>query len=338
MNIKTVAALAGVSPSTVSRVLSGNDYVNAETRQRVLKAIEQTGYTPNSLAASLKKGTSNTICLFVPSIQNMIFPIITRGVEDTARKNGFTVVLCNTDEDCEVEKEYIGKMKTRWIDGFIMCGMIPKAEYVRDLRKEGFPLVLVNRFEPQDEGKMDIVSVDNFRAAYDATEYLIRTGRRRIAFAMGAEELWFYRERRRGYRAALEDHGISYQENFVMCETTKDEGFYYRTQELMRLPKEKRPDAVFCSSDPKAFDVLHALHDAGIRIPKEVSVMGFDNVELSAIIEPPLTTVHQPLYEMGVAAADRLIREIRYKEKNGTLPQPVHEVMDTTLIVRKSTE
>lgn len=336
-NIKTVAALAGVSPSTVSRVLSGKSYVNAATKEKVMEAIRQTGYSPNALAKSLKMGRSNTICLMVPSIQNLIFPIITQGVEDTARKNGFTVVLCNTDEDSEVEKAYINKMKTRWVDGFIVCAMMPDANHVRRLRSEGFPLVLVNRFEPQDVGVLDIVSVDNFRASSDAVGYLARAGHRRIALALGREELWFYRERYRGYRAALSDNGLAYDDALVMRETSGSDSFYRLTQELMSLPAERRPDAIFCTSDPKAFVVLHALHDLGVRIPEQVSVMGFDNVMLSAMVEPPLSTVGQPLYEMGVAAATNLIRQIRYKEKNGELPPPIRDVMNVDLIVRRST-
>lgn len=336
-NIKTVATLAGVSPSTVSRVLSGKSYVHEATKEKVLKAIQQTGYSPNVLAKSLKMGRSNTICLMVPSIQNLIFPIMTQGIEDTARKNGFTVVLCNTDESSDVEKSYISKMKTRWVDGFIVCAMMPNAQHIRSLRGEGFPLVLVNRFEAQDEGVLDIVSVDSYRASYDAVNYLARTGHRRISLALGREELWLYRERYRGYRQALEDNNLTFDEALVMHETSGSESFYRLTQNIMQLPAEKRPDAIFCTSDPKAFVVLHALHDLNVKIPEDVSVMGFDNVSLAAMVEPPLSTVGQPLYEMGVAAATNLIRQIRYKEANGELPAPIRDVMNTDLIIRKST-
>ena len=132
-NIKEVARQAGVSASTVSRVLNAKGYVNEATRQKVLQAVQQTGYRPNVLAKSLKSGRSNTICLMVPSMQNPIFPEMARGVEDVARRSGFTVVLCNTNEDDTVEKAYIDKMKTQWIDGFVVCSSMGRADHIRAL-------------------------------------------------------------------------------------------------------------------------------------------------------------------------------------------------------------
>ena len=331
--IKTVATLAGVSVSTVSRTISGKGYVNDATKEKIEAAIRQTGYSPNVIAKSLKMGSSNTIALLVPDIQNLIFPAITRGVEDTARKNGFTVVLCNTDEDSEVEKGYINKLKNRWIDGFVVCSYNQGADHIRALHSAGFPLVLVNRYTPGED--IDVITVDNYRAAYDAVSYLIKGGSRRISIALGREDLIFYRERFRGYCDALKNANIEYDERLVMRETSGTDCFYGLTCELYE--NGANPDAFFATSDPKAFVVLHALHDMGIKIPEEVAVIGFDNVDLSAKVEPPLSTVSQPLYEMGVSAATKLIRQIRYKEKNGVLPQPVCEVLRTDLIVRRST-
>lgn len=334
-NIKVVAEMAGVSATTVSRVLSGKSYVSEDTKARVLEAIRKTGYSPNVLAKGLKMGSSNTIALMVPDIQNLIFPMITRGVEDTARKNGFTIILCNTDEDSEVEKNYINKMKARLADGFIVCSMLPGSNHIRNLRAEGFPMVLVNRFYPQDEGKVDIVSVDNYKSAYNAVKYLIRTGHQKIALAMGRENLSLYSERFRGYCAALEDNQIPYREELVMRETTGSDSFYNLTRQLMN--SEYRPDAIFATSDPKAFVILHALHEMGVKIPQDVSLLGFDNVTLSAMVEPPLSTVAQPFYEIGAIAAGNLIRQIRYKEEKGTLPPASRELLPTDLIVRGST-
>ena len=144
-NLKQVAELAGVSASTVSRALNGKSYVNEATRQKVLEAVEKTNYRPNVLAKSLKMGRSNTICLMVPSIQNLIFPEIARGVEDVARRNGFTVVLCNTDEDVAVEKAYIDKMKTRWIDGKVLSTNTGKAGHKRAMLAHGVTLDWVKR-------------------------------------------------------------------------------------------------------------------------------------------------------------------------------------------------
>lgn len=334
MNLKQVAALAGVSVSTVSRVLNGKSYVNAETREIVLKAIRQTNYQPNALAQSLKMGRSNTVCLMIPSIENMMFPKLTRGIEDTLRRNGLTVFLCNTDEDAAVEKAYIETMKMRWIDGFIVCSIAGEAAHIRGLREEGYPLVLVNRFEERDIGTIDTVATDNFQVGYNATRYLIRTGRKRIALAQGTEDLLLYRERGWGYRQALEDNGFECREDRIIHDIGGNNSLYYQTKDLMS--RQDPPDAIFCASDPKAFVVMHALHDLGLRIPEDVAVIGVDDVSMASMVEPPLTTISQHLYEMGVAAANSLIRQIEYKEKNGVLPKPERIILNTDLILRRS--
>ena len=336
MNLKQVAAVAGVSVSTVSRVLNGKSYVNEETRRIVTEAIRKTNYQPNALAQSLKMGRSNTICLMIPSIENLMFPKLTRGVEDEARKNGMTVFLCNTDEDAAIEKSYLETMKQRWIDGFIVCSLSSDAPHIRSLRDEGCPLVLVNRFEESDIGKVDTVTSDNFQIGYDATRYLARIGHKRIAIVCGREELLLYRERLRGYRKALADSGLPEREEYLLRESGGSNGFYYQIRELAE--QGQLPDAIFCTSDPKAFVVMHALHDMGLRIPEDVAVIGVDNVSMSAMVEPPLSTITQHLYDMGMEAAKSLIRQIEYKDKYGELPKPQRMIMNSDLIVRRSTK
>lgn len=335
-SIKDIAEAVGVSVSTVSRVINGKSYVNEETRKKVLAMVEQTNYQPNVLAKSLKMGHSNTLCLVLPSIENLIFPAITKGVEEVARKHGFNVILCNTDEDDQNELAYIEKMKTYWIAGFILCSGNGKNSYAHDLRNEGIPVVKVNRFTEEDVGAVDTVAVNNFESAYTATKHLIRSGRRRIALAQGTEDLYFYRERYRGYCQALADFGIAYDESLVLRETDGTESFYQIAKDSMMLPNP--PDAFFATSDPKAFAILHALHELNLRVPEDVAVMGFDNVSMSSMVEPPLSTISQPLREMGAVAAKSLIRQIQYKAENGTLPPPVSNVLQTELIIRRSTD
>lgn len=336
VNLKQVAERAGVSISTVSRVLNGKTCVNEETRKLVMQTIRETNYQPNALAQSLKFGRSRTICLLIPSIENMMFPKLTRGIEDTARRNGYTVVLCNTDEDAAVERSYIESMKKRWVDGFIVCSLESDASYIRELRAEGYPVVLVNRFEEGDIASVDTVSSDNYRIGYQATQYLIRTGHKRIALAQGRERLMLYRERERGYRDALTEAGIMIDETLIMRETSGGKDcFDYKTRELMQ--SSTPPDAIFCTSDPKAFVVMHALHELGIKIPEDVAVLGVDNVSMSNMVEPPLSTMTQHLYDMGAAAAASVIRQISYKEKNGELPKPERIQFAADLIVRRST-
>lgn len=335
-SIKDIAEAVGVSVSTVSRVINGKSYVNEQTRKKVMDAVQQAGYQPNILAKSLKMGRSNTICLVLPSIENLIFPAITRGVEEVARKYGYNVILCNTDEDEQTERAYIEKMKTYWIDGFILCSGNGTSSYAHDLRNEGIPVVKINRFTESDVNTVDTVAVNNFESAYTATKYLIRSGRRRIAIAQGSEDLYFYRERYKGYCQALQDFGIPFDEHLVLREINGTESFYQITKKAMQM--DNPPDAFFATSDPKAFAILHALHEMKLRVPEDVAVMGFDNVSMSSMVEPPLSTISQPLREMGAVAAKSLIRQINYKIDNGVLPEPVSSILHTDLIIRRSTD
>lgn len=331
-NLKDVAEYAGVSPSTVSRVLSNKSYVSEKTRQKVMAAVRYYDFSPNALAKSLKMGRSNTIAMMVPSIQNLIFPVIVRGVEDTARRTGYTVILCNTDENMEVEKSYINKLRTRWIDGFIVASMMPDSDHIRALREEGFPLVLTCRSYGSD---IDAVIIDNEQAAFEATSYLIRTGHQKIALAMGRQELPIYAERYKGYCNALNKYNLPYDEQLIIHETNGTASFHYLIQNM--LGAGIHPDAILATSDPKAFVVMRALHDAGLKIPDDISVMGIDNVEISSLIEPPLSTVSQPLYNIGVLAAKKLIAQIQHKEKHGAPGPPQVDVLKTDLIIRRST-
>jgi LacI family transcriptional regulator len=327
-NLKEVAERAGVSSSTVSRVLSGSDRVNEKTRTRVLEAVSLLNYRPNELAKGLKIGRTNTIGLMVPSIENQIFPVITRGVEDTARKNGFTVILCNTDEDMEVEKEYISKLKTRWIDGMIVASMLQGSDHIRKLNKEKFPIVLACRFY---DDTISAVVINNYLAAYDAVSYLIKTGHKNIAIALGRPELSIYENRYNGYKAALKDHGMELDPELIIQETNGTGSFYYLTQAL--LNSGKKVDAIFATSDPKAIVIMRSIQDLGLKIPQDISVMGFDNIEMSALMEPPLSTVSQPLYEIGALSAKKLIDLIKGKGPS----KPSIDILKTDLIIRKST-
>lgn len=326
--LKEVAERAGVSPSTVSRTLSGSDKVSKKTRKKVLEAVNMLSYQPNELAKGLKMGKTNTIALMVPSIDNQIFPAITRGIEDTARKYGYTVILCNTDGDIAVEKEYISKLKTRWIDGLIVATMQPNSDHIFKLEEEKFPVVLVCRYY---EDRISAVIVNNYSAAYDAVNYLIKTGNKHIAIALGSRELSIYENRYNGYRDALVKNGMEVDPELVINETNGINSFYYLTQSLIKSGKQI--DAVFATSDHQAIVIMRAIMDLGLKIPEDISVMGFDNIDMSSLVEPPLSTISQPLYEIGALSAKKLIDIIQGK---GPL-KPTVDVLNTDLIIRKST-
>jgi LacI family transcriptional regulator len=331
-SLKDVAGYTGLSVSTVSRVLSNKNYVKEHTRDKVLEAARLLNYSPNIMARSLKKGRSHTIALMIPSIQNMIFPDLTRGVEDTARKNGYMVILCNTDEDINAEKSYINTLRPRLIDGFIITSMKPNSIHFQQLRKENFPIVLALRAY---DNSIDAVVVNNNWAAYNAVQYLIERGHRKIAITLGNTELTLYNERYKGYKQALEKNSIPLDEKLVFRERSNAGNFYYLVKAM--IESGVVPDAVFATTDAQAITVMRAIYDCGYRIPGDISIVGFDNVELSSLVEPPLSTVSQPLYEIGVMAAEKLIYQIDYKEKHGVLDDPLVEMVETNLIIRKST-
>ena len=333
-SLKDIAALAGVSVSTVSRVLNEKSYVNEETREKVLRIMEREHFQPNAIAQSLKNGISNTLCLIIPNIQNLIFAPIARGVEDIARKNGYNVILCDTYENENTERECIEMMRMRWVDGFIVASAVGDKKSIYNLWEDKIPVILVNRFDEKDINRLPIVSIDNYTASYEATSYLIRSGYRRIAVAMGANIHYFYRERLRGYRQALSDHGIKYDEKLILQEMHSSKDFHQLTKQIMA--SEIKPDVFFATSDPKAIVIMHALHEMNYNIPGDIGVLGFDNVELSSVIEPELSTVSQPFYDLGAVAAQDIIDQIRLKNEKNRLPEPTHHILKHELILRHS--
>ncbi len=336
-SIKEIAKRCGVSASTVSRVLNGKSYVREETRRKVMEAVEECNFRPNLLAKSLKQGVNRTICLMIPSYGNLIFPDIMRGVSTIAMQSGYTTFFSITDERSETEEKIYDEMRNRQVDGFIICSARGDESAIYRLRDEGVPVVLVNRYQKEDAGRLDTISIDNYKAGYVSTQYLIRSGRKRIAIACGDAGLFLYTERLRGYCDALRDAGIEPDPSLILQEPEEgQDGFYSLTKRVML--SGNAPDAFLATADSKAFVIMRALHDLKLRIPHDVSVMGIDNVELAAYMEPALTTLAQPLTEMGEEAMRMLLRQIEYKKQCGGLPEPVNRILDFDLLVRRSTE
>ena len=335
IRIEDVAREAGVSITTVSRTLNGSGYVKESTRQKILAALEALDYRPGVVRRTIEPKTEEEkiICMVVPSIENLIFPQIIKGAEEYLRKHECILSLCNTEEDPMLAREFIRKMRNQGAAGFLICSVERNDRHLRIMHENQIPAVLLNR--STEEEIYSTVSVDHFQAAYDAVYYLIRSGRKKIAIASGREELLLYEERLKGYCQALTDAGLPVREEWIMRDTSGRNGFYQKTIDLLNEPE--RPDAIFCTSDPKAFVVMRALQDQGVRIPEEIAVVGFDNVPISALVEPTLTTVSQPFHLIGETGARLLLKQIQYKEEHGVLPKAFRTVMPTELIVRKST-
>lgn len=327
VNIKDVAKAAGVSPSTVSRVLVGAVPVAPATKEKVLKVVKDLNYQPNALAQGLKGGRIKTIGLIIPNVRNLVFPAAVRGIEDTAKQFGYTVVLCNADDDTSKEIFYIEALKRRLIDGFIFSTARPGSDHIGELGRAGFPVVSLLRHYGNE---VDAVILDNAGGAYTATKYLLSRGLRRIAVLNGWMDLVLYQERFAGYKRALAEAGLAVDPVMVVDNIGGGDEAYVAMNRL--LDEGVRPDAVFATSDPKAIGAIRALKDRGFRVPEDVSVMGFDNIDMVNLIDPPLTTMAQPFYEMGAQACKRLIKLIESSRR----PRVKIEMLTAQIVVRRS--
>lgn len=327
VDIKMVAKKAGVSPSTVSRALSGNVVVSPETKKRVLQAVKELNYQPNVLAKSLKEGRSKTIGLFLPNLHSLVFPAAIRGITEVAKRNGYTLVLFNTDEDLETETFYIDNLRRRLVDGFIFSTATEDSTHILELKKRGYPVVLMIR---SLNNEIDTVLIDNYSGGYQATKFLLERGYRKIAIINGTLKLELYRERFRGYQAALAEFGIALNEKLTFHETKGWEDGYRAISEI--LDQGEHPDAIFATSDPKALGVIKALKERGMKVPDDVAVIGYDNLDMSELMDPPLTTMAQPFYEAGTKAAERLMKLINSKRQT----KPIIEKLVPQLLIRQS--
>jgi LacI family transcriptional regulator len=328
VTIKDVAKMAGVSPSTVSRAISGNIPVDKQTKDKVMKAVKVLDYEPNALAKSLKDGKTNTIGLIIPNIGNQLFPSLVKGVEEVARKSGYIVILCNTENNLDIEKKYLDKMKKRLVDGFIVATAEADSRHILNMKDEEIPVVLLVRHL---EDKVDAVILDNFKGAYDAVTYLIIREHKKIAIINGRVELTLYNERFQGYKKALEDANLSVDNTYILDDSVGEENGYSVTVNLLK--SGNIPDAIFATTDLRALGAIRAIKDFGYKVPEDISVIGFDNLEFSKLFDPQLTTVSQPLYSMGKLAMQKLIKIMNKKNKH----KVIIDKMEPELIIRNST-
>lgn len=325
--IRDVARLAGVSVATVSRVINKIDSVNPETAGQVLKAIEQLQYEPNAVARGLAGKKMGIIALILPDILNPFFPALARGVEDVAHKKGLTVILGNSDDLGLKESSYIRALKKKYVDGFIFASNTIREEDVEALRKERIPIVLLDR--GLNTASCAVIRSNNREGAKLAVQHLIEQGCRKIAHIYGPQEFITARERMLGYEEAA--GGLSEYSPSLMVQGNFDlESGRKAVEEL--LTRHPDLDGIFAGNDLMAVGALKALHKRGIRVPEQVKVCGFDGIGLTEITEPELTTIAQPIYEMGGLAAQILLDEIETGERKNKFIE-----LDVTLIPRKST-
>ncbi|HEX4020379.1 MAG TPA: LacI family DNA-binding transcriptional regulator [Acidobacteriaceae bacterium] len=327
--MKQIARMAGVSLGTVSHVMNDSARVREPLRRRVLDAVEALGYQPSALARGLRRDKTNMIGMIIPDVTNPFFPAVVRGAEDVAFANGYRLVLCNTDNNHAKELEHLNQLRTYLPSGLIVIpsNFSKLSEQVESFRRSGAAVVCLDRMPRHWKG--DTVTVANEDGAFRATQYLIQLGHRRLAAITGPLHLTNAQERLAGFKRALKHAKISIAAGYVQESTFDRAGGYSKATVLLRM--RHRPTAIFAQNDLMAMGVLLAIRELGLRCPQDVSVMGFDDLDVTELMDPPLATIHQPGYQLGATAVQMLLDQVKGREGPAQ-----HCVLKTELRVRES--
>ncbi|CAM2903516.1 LacI family DNA-binding transcriptional regulator [Paenibacillus sediminis] len=325
--IRDVAKLAGVSVSTISRYLNKSGYVNSETEQNIKAAIDKLKYEPSVVARGLAGKQTNTIALILPDISNLFFSDLARAVEDVASTYGYTVIFCNTDDQGGKERNYIEVLKKKYIDGFIFASNTLTHEDTEALHKRSIPYVCLDR-GPSDE-LSSVVRSKNLEGAKMAVLHLLEMGYTKIAHIHGPQHSITAKDRLAGYEESVR--------GFAWYSPTLMEAGDFRMASGMKAAEEllrRHPDidAIFAGNDLMAIGALKVLHRMGIKVGEQVGVCGFDGIQTTEITEPELTTIAQPIYDMGA-----LITRILIKKIEGSLVEDQIYELDVSLMARAST-
>ncbi|MGD6856621.1 LacI family DNA-binding transcriptional regulator [Bacillus infantis] len=331
VTISDVAKKASVSKSTVSRIINGNHEQNTqETVNKVLKVIEELDYKPNALARSLKSTKTNVIGIILSKLQNQFWSSVLEGVEDTCRSYGYNLMICNSNEDGQLEEEHIRSLQMHQLDGLIINPTLKNKLLYKKLSDNKFPFILMNRkLYDQD---VHMVTVDNIKGARVAIEHLIQTGRRKIAiFLYPPAEISPRLERLEGYKQALINNGIKVNQSLIQIVGEEAGEVEEAVKRLLNSPD--RPDAIFSTNNMMTLSILEGIKSQQIMVPQDLGLIGYDETVWAKHLNPPLTTVNQPSYEMGTIAAKKLIYLIEGKED-----QMAEKVvsLEPNLIIRKS--
>ncbi|MFT2008884.1 LacI family DNA-binding transcriptional regulator [Pontibacter sp. 13R65] len=324
-----VAKAAGVSIATVSRVLNNPDSVNAATQQKVQQAIRSLNYKPSRVAQRLrsKGGNSKIIGLVLPDIQNPFYVDVIRGVEEAMYEKGYAAIMCNFAQNEDKERLYLDILQSESIDGLIVAPVHGRDQKVANMVLSGLPIICIDRGLTGVEA--DVVLVDNQQGAFDAISHLIKLGHQRIAYISGLPQIPTSKARLAGYEAAFKEYGLKVDESLIKYGDSKHESGMRLTAELLNLPTP--PTALFTGNNLITLGALETIHSRGVKIPEEIALVGFDDMYWSISLNPPLTAVRQPGFEMGQRAAELLFQRI----KDPSRPT-VKVVFDAALQVRSS--
>jgi LacI family transcriptional regulator len=325
--LNDVAKRAGVSPMTVSRVINNSGYIHEKTRARVEQAIAELGYVPNMLARSLRFKQTKTLALVISDVTNPFWTTVARGVEDAASEQGFSVILCNTDESPNKEAQYLNVVVQKQVDGVLLVPAFSSVESVKFLQDCGVPFVVLDRRVP--DSLVDVVRCDSEAGAYQLTRHLIELGHRRIAALSGPQAVTTAADRIAGYRRALVESGLEDQAVEYYGEFSARSGYEMARKALAIQP---RPTGLLAANNFILIGALRALKEAGLRVPDDVSIVTFDDLLEVLGVDPFVTVISQPAYEIGRRATALLLDRV----SNPGPAEPQEIILPTQLIVRQS--
>ncbi len=328
VTIMDVARTSGVSYSTVSRVLSGYEFVKESTYNRVMEAVERLGYVANLQARSLAGGRSRIIGLLVPNLDNSYIGTIMSGIDQELVRANYELMLYTTHRRAGKESLYVKTIANGLTEGLLLIAPVVPTTYLEALREQNFPYVLIDQADSTESSS--VVESTNWQGAYEATCYLVGLGHTRIAFITGASVVRSAGDRLRGYQAALADSNIPLKAELIVEGDFQQRSGYEATKRLLQNA-DPLPTAIFASNDLSAFGAMDAARESGLRIPDDISIVGFDDTPQASLVYPKLTTVRQPLEQMGRVAVKMLLEQI---EDRSHPPQRV--TLATELIIRDS--
>lgn len=336
-SIRDVAKLANVSVSTVSSFINNNKTISDELRFRINKAIIELDFQTNPVARSLKNRKSGTIGVILPKITSIFFPQLLNGIEQTAAINGYSIMYFDSLQDLNKEKKYVNMLTQYWVEGIILDSSADPdkdGEYIEFLvnkvvKNKKIPVVSLESVLAEDA--ISSVSIDNVYGGYLAAKHLIDMGCKSIAHITGHGAFKFSHGRTAGYKKALEEHGLPFNEKLVRNGDFSPLSGYNEMKELL---KENRMfTGLFAANDQEAIGAMKAIKEAGLRIPEDIAVVGFDNVTFASLVEPSLTSINISKYQLGCLAMKSLIKSI----KNGDTA-PVHQKSEINLVIRHSSQ
>ena len=330
--IKDIAKSAKVSPTAVSMALNDNSRIGQETRKKILRIAKELNYQPNFVARSLVMKRTHTLGLIITTIMNPFYPELAKGIEDKAMELGYNIILCSTNYDLKLEKYYINILRSKGVDGIIFSSVENNDPNIKPLIEEHYPFILVNRRIRNRllDKKIDYIVLDNFSGGYKAMEHLYKLGHHRIGIIAGSLTTSTAIERTEGAKKLLKDYGLKLDPNQLMeCNFSKELA-YHATKKFLSM--KSPPTAIFSENDYMALGVREAIMDAGLKIPENMALVGFDDIAATALKGVELTTVSQKKYEMGALAVKILIEKI----KSGAIPMSNQIILEPELIIRTS--